>query len=78
MFGTSGIVQRTVEDRKRKYIVPGFVLDKEGVIRNAWGLAPESSAVIILNRAGKVVFFKDGQLSQAEIDRAVQLIKQNL
>jgi predicted transcriptional regulator len=48
------------------------------VIRNAWGLAPESSAVIILNRAGKVVFFKDGQLSQAEIDRAVQLIKQNL
>jgi len=78
MFGTSGIVQRTVEDRKRKYIVPGFALDKEGVIRKAWGLAPESSAVIILNRAGKVVFFKDGQLSQAEIDRAVQLIKQNL
>ena len=30
MFGTSGIVQRTVEDRKRKYVVPGFVLDKEG------------------------------------------------
>ena len=37
MFGTSCIVQRTVEDRKRKYIVPGFVLDKEGVIPNAWG-----------------------------------------
>ena len=37
MFGISCIVQRTVEDRKRKYIVPGFVLDKEGVIRNAWG-----------------------------------------
>ena len=78
MFGTSGIVQRTVEDRKRKYVVPGFVLDKEGVIRNAWGLAPESSAVIILNRAEKVVFFKDGQLNQVEIDQAIQLIKQNL
>ena len=75
MFGTSGIVQRTVEDRKRKYIVPGFALDKEGVIRKAWGLAPESSAVIILNKAGKVVFFKDGQLSQAEIDQAIQVIK---
>ena len=37
MFGTSCIVQHTVEDRKRKYIVPGFVLDKEGVIPNAWG-----------------------------------------
>ena len=78
MFGTSGIVQRTVEDRKRKYIVPGFALDKEGVIRKAWGLAPESSAVIILNQAGKVVFFKDGQLSQAEIDQAIQVIKKNL
>ena len=60
MFGTSGIVQRTVEDRKRKYVVPGFVLDKEGAIRNAWGLAPEISAVIILNRAGKVVFSRMG------------------
>ena len=60
MFGTSGIVQRTVEDRKRKYVVPSFVLDKEGAIRNAWGLAPESSAVIILNRAGKVVFSRMG------------------
>lgn len=78
MFGTSGIVQRTVEDRKRKYIVPGFALDKEGVIRKAWGLAPDSSAVIILNQAGKVVFFKDGQLSQAEIDQAIQVIKKNL
>ena len=78
MFGTSGIVQRTVEDRKWKYVVLGFVLDKEGVIRNAWGLAPESSAVIILNRFEKVIFFKDGQLNQVEIDQAIQLIKQNL
>ena len=60
MFGTSGIVQRTAEDRKRKYVVPGFVLDKEGAICNAWGLAPEGSAVIILNRAGKVVFSRMG------------------
>ena len=78
LFSTSGIVQRTVEVRKRKYVVPGFALDKEGVIQNAWRLAPERSAVIILNRFGKVVFFRDGQLTQVEIDRAIQLIKQNL
>ena len=53
-------------------------MDKEGAIRNAWGLAPESSAVIILNRASKVVFFKDGQLNQVEVNQAIQLIKQNL
>ena len=58
--------------------MPGFALDKEGVIRKAWGLPPDSSAVIILNKAGKVVFFKDGQLSQAEIDQAIQVIKKNL
>ena len=53
-------------------------MDKEGAIRNAWGLAPKSSAVIILNRGGKVVFFKDGQLNQVEVNQAIQLIKQNL
>ena len=55
-----------------------FTHDKKGAIRNAWGLAPESSAVIILNKAGKVVFFKDGQLSKAEIDQVIQVIKKNL
>ena len=60
MFGISGIVQPTVEDHKRKHVVPGFVMDKEGSIRNAWGLAPENSAVIILNRVGKVVFSRMG------------------
>ena len=55
-----------------------FTQDKKGAIRNAWGLAPESSAVIILSKAGKVVFFKDGQLSKAEIDQVIQVIKKNL
>ena len=59
-FGNSCIVQRTVEDRKRKYIVPGFVLDKEGGDSQCMGLAPKSFAVIILNRAGKVVFSRMG------------------
>ena len=60
MFGISGIVQPTVEDHKRKYVVPGFVLDKEGGDSQCMGLAPESIAVIILNRAGKLVFSRMG------------------
>ncbi|MAH62059.1 MAG: hypothetical protein CMN54_01155 [SAR324 cluster bacterium] len=34
--------------------------------------------MIILNKAGKVVFFKVGQLSKAEIDQVIQVIKKNL
>ena len=52
--------------------------DSEGIARQAWGLRKKSSTVIILDAEGKVIFFKDGKLSQREIEKAVALIEKEL
>lgn len=46
--------------------------------RNAWALTPESSAIILLDKEGKVLFAKDGQLDAAEITKVMGLIQSHL
>jgi predicted transcriptional regulator len=48
------------------------------VAQKAWGLKPQGSAVIILDKDGTVLYFKDGKMTQDEIGKAVILIKTKL
>ena len=74
MWGTSGLVQNSVEKRKRRYQRNIFVLDETSIVRNQWGLVPESSAVLLLDASGTLVRFKDGPLTEGEEQEFVQLI----
>jgi YtfJ family uncharacterized protein len=78
IWGTSGFVKSSVEDSKIEYPHASFVLDQKGIVAKAWDLQPESSAIILLDKQGKVLFSKDGVLSQEEIDSVIQLIKSHL
>ena len=42
------------------------------------GLKKKSSAVIVLNKEGKVIYFKDGKLTEKEISTVVSIIKKEL
>lgn len=55
-----------------------MVLDSKGMARNAWELTPESSAIVLLDKEGKVLFAKDGQLTANEITTVMELIKSHL
>ncbi len=55
-----------------------MVLDKQGLAQTTWDLELKSSAIILLDPSGKVLFMKDGELSQAEIDQVITLINENL
>jgi hypothetical protein len=54
------------------------VLDSNGRVRQQWDLASESSAIILLDKAGKVLFVKEGALSQADISQVMGLIRSQL
>jgi YtfJ family uncharacterized protein len=78
IFGTSGIVRDTIEERQRKYQVASFVLDDDGKVRETWELQSDSSAIIVVDPQGKVLFFKEGALSAEETEQALQTIEQSL
>ncbi|MFG0835344.1 YtfJ family protein [Aeromonas bivalvium] len=78
IWGTSGFVKSSAEESKKEFPWSAIVLDAKGMARNAWGLTPESSAIVLLDKEGKVLFAKDGQLTANEITEVMGLIKSHL
>ncbi|MBK6289060.1 MAG: YtfJ family protein [Gammaproteobacteria bacterium] len=75
LFGTRGFVQSELESNKKRYYLSSIVADARGLGLRTWQLAPESSAIIIVDADGRVVFFRDGALSADEIAAALQLLR---
>jgi YtfJ family uncharacterized protein len=71
-------VKSSAEDSKKEFPWSAMVLDAKGMARNAWALTPESSAIILLDKEGKVLFAKDGQLDATEITKVMGLIQSHL
>ncbi|GAB1437988.1 YtfJ family protein [Providencia sp.] len=78
IFGTGVFVKNSVEDSKKEFPYSQFIVDSDGVVKNVWGLQPESSAIIVLSNQGKVLFFKDGELSTPEIEKVISLLTSEL
>ncbi len=73
-FGASGFALSELEKNKRRYSMSTLVGDWEGKGLKEWGVSPKSSALMILDEKGTVLFFKDGKLDKKEIDEALALI----
>jgi len=78
LWGTHGLALGQFQDSQRKFPYAIHVADEKGVAREAWDLEPKQSAVIVLDKDGTVLFFKEGKLSPKEIKTAVDLIKAKL
>ena len=75
MFGTGSFVVSSLEKSKRQFPWSSFVLDESGSVRQSWGIAEESSAILLLDKTGTIRFVKDGALTQAEIKQVMTLIQ---
>ncbi|WP_194439589.1 YtfJ family protein [Vibrio fluminensis] len=78
MWGTGSFVKSSAEDSKMEFPWSSMVLDENGIVANTWQLQPESSAIVVQDKQGKVLFVKEGKLSPAEIQQVLELITQNL
>ena len=78
LFGTSSFVLSSVEKSKQEFPWSSFVLDADGLVQQKWELATDSSAIILLNPQGKILFVKDGQLTDAEMSQVLALIRSQL
>lgn len=78
LWGTRGLALGSLEASQRDCPFALFVADGKGAARAAWGLQPRQSAVIVVDRDGTVLFFKEGRLSPAEIRQAIRIIQAKL
>jgi len=78
MWGTGSFVKSSAEDSKKEFSWSSLVLDENGTVAKYWQLQQESSMIIILDKASKVLFVKEGALSEEDIKFAISLIKNQL
>ncbi|MDG3087024.1 YtfJ family protein [Vibrio hannami] len=78
MWGTGSFVKSSAQDSKKEFPWSSIVLDKDGSVANAWELQEESSAIIVLDKQGQILFVKEGALNEAEIQDVLNLVKSNL
>ncbi len=78
IWGTGSFVKSSAEDSKQEFPWSSMVLDEEGKVAEAWDLAEESSAIIVQDQDGEVLFVKEGSLSEAEIKQVIALISENI
>ena len=78
IWGTGSFVTSSAQDSKKEFPWSSIVLDEDGVVAKTWQLEPKSSAIVLLDSKGQVLFVKDGQLNDEEIKQVMALIKQQL
>lgn len=67
-------VRSSIENNKQLYPWSQFIVDSNGAVRKAWQLEEESSAIVVLDKEGRVQWAKDGALSQQEVQQVVGLL----
>lgn len=78
LFGTGAFVLSSVKQSKAQFPWSSFVLDSDGRVRQAWGLQEESSAIMLLDKSGKVLFCKEGALTPDEVSQLLSTIQAKL
>jgi len=72
--GSGMFVRSSLESNKKLYPWSQFIVDSNGVVRNAWQLDEESSAIIVLDKNGRIEWAKDGALTQDEVQQVIALL----
>lgn len=72
--GSGMFVRSSLESNKKLYPWSQIIVDSNGVTRKAWQLEEESSAVVVLDKEGRVQWAKDGALTQEEVQQVIALL----
>ncbi|MRI32388.1 YtfJ family protein [Endozoicomonas sp. OPT23] len=78
MFGTGGFVQSASEENKLKSPEATIILDEEGTVHEAWDLQSKSGAIIVVGKDNKVLYVKEGAMSEADAKEVMTTIKANI
>lgn len=71
---TGMFVRSNIESNKKAYPWSQFIVDSKGLARKAWQLEEKSSAIVVLDKEGRVRWAKDGALSQQESGQVISLL----
>lgn len=72
--GSGMFVRSSLESNKTLYPWSQIIVDSNGVARQAWQLEEKGSAIVVLDKTGRVQWAKDGALTQEEVQQVIALL----
>lgn len=78
LWGTTGFVNSELKSNKKKHPHARIIADAKGEGLKAWDLKKEGCAIAVLDKTGKVIFYKEGALTADEIKSTLALIQASL
>jgi hypothetical protein len=77
-FGASNLALRQIKKNKLKHPGAHIVADRHGKGLQTWQLETGQSAVGLVGKSGKVLFFKQGRLSEEELQQMLSLLQDQI
>jgi len=77
-FMPNFLISSSLKEKQEKYPRTTYVRDYKKVLVKEWQLTDDSSDILAFDKQGKVIFRKDGKLTQEEIQQLLKVIKANL
>ena len=73
----NAIINSILKKKQKEFPDTIYVRDMDFFLATAWGLKKKGSyAVLTFDAEGKLLFMKDGKLTDAELDKLIQMIDQ--
>ena len=72
------IIESILKSKQEKFPRTIYVKDKNSVLVKKWGLADNSSEILIFSKNSKVLFYKSGKMTKEDISKAMDIITNNL
>ena len=74
----NAVIQMRLESKQEEYPRTVYVRDNQKVLVEEWGLADDSSDIVLFDRDGTVLFSVDGQLTEVQIQELLGLIRERM
>ena len=71
-------IESALKEKQEKYKDTIYVKDFEKVLVKGWNLADDSNDIVAFDSFGKVIFSKDGKLSEEEIEELLRTVRQHI
>jgi YtfJ family uncharacterized protein len=71
-------ISSSLKDKQKRYPSTIYVRDYKKVLVNAWKIADDSNDVLAFDKQGRLIFRKDGKLTEEEIKTLIEVIRDHL
>lgn len=74
----NGIIEGKVKGRAKEDTTKSYVLDKDEVLLNGWNLSEDNPNIIVVDAAGKVIFFFNEELNDDIKNKLLTIIENEI